>query len=121
MQYIREAIMNKEGLLPSVLMFGKNETLLETRRQILRKAGVVVDVTYHVEDVERYLVGTCALYSLLIVCHTACEDENKRIDKRAAQRPDVAIFKPVRLVSPKRFLGHVKDSYARKSTTRFMQ
>ena len=86
-------------------MYGRDITLLDTRRLVLQMAGFVVHVTDELEEVQAQLAADPAAYELLIVCHTA-PAAHRRALADLSQKAAVPICQIETLITPEELIGH---------------
>jgi DNA-binding NtrC family response regulator len=61
----------------SVLVYGRDATLLEVRRLVLERVGLHVSIATKSTDVQRMI--SAEQIDLLIVCHTIAEEETGKV------------------------------------------
>lgn len=87
-----------------VLLFGRDNYLLEIRAMVLRSAGLTVDVALDMNDCKVRMGAT--VYGVVVCCHTATDDEcNEVID--ASLRNRSASLKLERSLSPQVLIDRV--------------
>jgi DNA-binding NtrC family response regulator len=75
-------------LLPSILVFGRDPLLLETRRLVLEQAGFHVLSVADSAGVEKIVLAQPI--SLLVLCHSITDEERESVLKSAhSRRPDM--------------------------------
>jgi DNA-binding response OmpR family regulator len=75
----------------SILVYGHEARLLETRRWVLEKAGFGVQVTMELQELERLTVNQGP--DLLILCHTLSVNDCGEVLQRARElRPEMKVL-----------------------------
>jgi hypothetical protein len=87
-----------------ILLFGKDEALLETRAKVLRSVDMVADIALHVEDFSQ----SGSLYDGVVCCYTATEAECKEISAMT-DRNRTPLLKLQRLLSPLELIRQVSS------------
>jgi hypothetical protein len=91
-----------------ILIYGRDSTLLETRRLLLASGGFRVNTASDLPEfrssVERERPG----YELFILCHTVPKEE-RRIVEDMASHADAGLYQLERLESPPRFMGRISE------------
>ena len=91
-----------------VLIYGKDTTLLETRRLLLTNSGFRVRTVSSMEQF-RFLAGReRSQYELFILCHTIPEEERTKIQAMAIHQ-GIGLYQLERMEAPPRFIGKVAD------------
>ena len=90
----------------TILIYGLDPVLLDTRRMILEHAGFEVEIAHNCQDLQ---LRTASIdYNLLIVCHTVSRTEQQQIASiKNSQRPHV-LQMPI-LLLPDAFLKQVQQ------------
>ena len=88
----------------TILVYGLEAMLLDTRRLILVQAGFVVEIVHDAETFEG-LVSTNT-YDLLIVCHTVPEPQQQKI-AQMSMRPK-RVLQMEGPLQPNTFLSQVR-------------
>ena len=81
-----------------LLIYGRENMLIDTRRRILETAGFAVDANRALPDVEAQLAADPG-YALLIVCHTAPAGDRRALAE-LAEEAAVPIFQIETLITP---------------------
>jgi hypothetical protein len=87
-----------------VLLFGKDEALLETRAKVLRSVGMIAEIALYVGDFFR----SGSLYDGVVCCYTATEAECKEITA-ITDRNRTPLLKLQPLLSPREFIRQVSS------------
>jgi len=88
-----------------ILIYGKDSTLLETRRLLLASSGFRVRTVSSMEQLH-FIVNAEEKYELFILCHTIPEEERVNI-RGMAIRNGVGLYQLERMEAPPRFIGKV--------------
>ena len=81
-----------------LLIYGRENMLLDTRRRILETAGFAVDANIVLPDIQAQLAADPG-YALLIVCHTAPAGDRRALAE-LAEEAAVPIFQIEILITP---------------------
>ena len=88
----------------SILIYGLDPLLSDTRRRILERVGFQVEVADHREDFE--VSNSRFSYDLIVICHTVPGDEQRQIaSMQSTLRPQV--FQMTVLLPPDTFIEQV--------------
>jgi hypothetical protein len=90
-----------------ILTYGRDETLLHTRRLLLEQAGYMVDTASTPGSFQSHLAGAKSPYSLLILCHTIATQEQHEISSGLSSETAVYLLKAP--ASPAVFLKQVAN------------
>jgi hypothetical protein len=89
-----------------ILVYGRDSTLLETRRMLLASTGFEAETVSSLQQLRSALRNSEPPYELIIVCHTVPADERVEIQKLAA-RVRVGLYQLQLFEAPTRFIGTV--------------
>jgi hypothetical protein len=89
-----------------LLLFGKDFMLLETRAEVLRSAGSIVDVACDVAALKARMAAPGPVYDVLICCHTVTEIVCNEL-LAIARRNGTATLKLERLLAPTELINQV--------------
>ena len=89
-----------------VLTYGHDAVLLDTRRLLLKQAGVEIDIVTRAEEFRARLALAQPPYGLIILCHTISEAEQQQISTAAAQS-NTAVYTISTPMEPPDFLRTV--------------
>jgi hypothetical protein len=95
-----------------ILIYGKDSTLLETRRLLLVSSGFHVYTVSSLQQFRTLVDRERRHYELFILCHTIPEEERTRIQGMAIRR-GAGLYQLERMEEPPRFIGKVTHMSAR--------
>jgi DNA-binding response OmpR family regulator len=90
-----------------VLIYGSDETLLQTRQEVLKFAGFPSDITSDGQNFLRHMKETARVFDLFIVCHSVPVNEQLSL-ALAAKRAQVELVVLEGLVLPEEFISCVR-------------
>jgi hypothetical protein len=91
-----------------ILIYGRDSTLLETRRLLLASSGFRVNIVSNLLEFRRSVDREQPGYELFILCHTVPDDERSVIEG-VATRTDAGLYQLERMESPPRFIGRTSE------------
>ena len=91
-----------------ILIYGRDSTLLETRRLILASSGFRVNTVSTLQQFQRAAEQAQPRYELFVLCHTVPEEERDEI-KALAVRLDTGLYQIQRMESPPQFIDTVSE------------
>jgi hypothetical protein len=91
-----------------ILTYGKDETLLMTRKAILETARFTCDNAHTAEDFVGCINSSPRGYDIFIVCHSVPPEEQQVIVE-AAKGSDVEVYVLKALIQPEDFVAHVQE------------
>jgi DNA-binding response OmpR family regulator len=91
-----------------ILTYGKDETLLMTRKAILETARFTCDTAHTAEDFVGCINSSPRGYDIFIVCHSVPPEEQQVIVE-AAKGSDVEVYVLKALIQPEDFVAHVQE------------
>ncbi|MBB5060448.1 hypothetical protein HDF16_005184 [Granulicella aggregans] len=81
-----------------LLLYGRDPILLDTRRRVLQIAGFTTDMAEALPEIQAKLDSKTA-YGLLIVCHTAPEQDRRTL-RALAEEAAIPVFQIDALITP---------------------
>ena len=90
-----------------VITYGKDETLLSTRKAVLETAGLKCDTAHTAEDFLDCITSAPRGYDIFILCHTVPPQEQELIVE-AANGSSVEVYVMTTLVQPEEFIERVR-------------
>jgi hypothetical protein len=91
-----------------ILIYGRDSTLLETRRLLLASGGFRVNTVSNLVELRRYVERERPGYELFILCHTVPDEERQAIEGIAV-RMDAGLYQLERMESPPRFVSTISE------------
>jgi hypothetical protein len=95
-----------------ILLYGRDEMLLRTRRLLLQRAGFIVDTAISAEEFESRIAEADSPYDLLILGHTIPEPEQNAIIASTVN-PNTIVYPLSEPVSPRDILAKVSKLLSR--------
>jgi len=90
-----------------ILIYGRDEVLLQTRSSLLETAGFKSDTTLNGEEFARRISAEQRRYCIFIVCHSIERGEVQAIVE-AAKASGVHVYALSSMTMPDEFLGEVR-------------
>lgn len=91
-----------------LLLFGNDPILLETRAQVLRSSGPIVDIAIDVDALAQRIASANSSYIVLICCYTATEAECSEL-VAIAERHRIAMLQLERFLAPTELIQQVSN------------
>jgi hypothetical protein len=91
-----------------ILIYGRDSTLLETRRLILASSGFRVDTVSTLHKFQRAVEQAQPRYELFILCHTVPAQEQEEI-RALAVSVNTGLYQLQRMEPPPQFIGTVSE------------
>jgi hypothetical protein len=91
-----------------ILIYGRDSTLLETRRLLLASGGFRVNTVSNLLELRRSVERERPGYELFILCHTVPKEERQAIED-IASRIDAGLYQLERMESLPRFVNKISE------------
>jgi hypothetical protein len=91
-----------------ILIYGRDSTLLETRRLVLASSGFRVDTVSTLQQFQRAVEQAQPPYELFILCHTVSAEEQEEI-KALALGLNTGLYQLQRMECPPQFVDTVSE------------
>jgi hypothetical protein len=91
-----------------ILIYGRDSTLLETRRLLLATGGFRVNTVSNLPQFRASVDRERPRYELFILCHTVPDEERRTIED-IASHTDAGLYQLERMENPPQFVGRVSD------------
>jgi len=92
-----------------LLLFGKEETLLELRAKVLRSVGLAVDTSVALPDFTNQISISGNTYDGIVCCHTVTETECEEIAAIAGRSRIPLLRLESHLLPPQQLIARVLD------------
>lgn len=89
-----------------ILVYGRDFTLMDTRRMLLASTGFRADTVSSFSDLGFAVRHAQPPYELVILCHTVPEEERVSV-RRLIEKAGIGLYQLERLVHPERFINVV--------------
>jgi hypothetical protein len=94
---------------PRILLYGLDKVLLDTRRSILRTAGIKAEIATTSEEFSQQIAQAEEPYNLYVLCHSIAAEEQHELGAIAA-KSRVKVYNLSHLTTPEEFLKDVRGS-----------
>lgn len=91
-----------------ILIYGRDSTLLETRRLLLASGGFRVNIVSNLLQFRTSVERERPRHELFILCHTVPEEERLIIEE-IASHTDAGLYQLERLENPPEFVGRISQ------------
>jgi hypothetical protein len=89
-----------------ILIYGRDFTLLDTRRMLLASWGFQADTVSTFDELRSAVYHAQPTYELLILCHTVSKEDRAMV-RHLIENTGIGLYQLERLIPPKRFLNAV--------------
>lgn len=89
-----------------ILVYGRDFTLMDTRRMLLASTGFQADTVSNLNELRSAVRHAQPPYELVILCHTVPEEERVSV-RHLLQNAGIGLYQLERLVHPERFINVV--------------
>lgn len=89
-----------------LLIYGRDYTLLDTRRMLLASSGFQADIVSTLDQLRSAVRRAQPPYELVILCHTISR-EDRAVVRDLIEKTRIGLYQLEKLIPPKRFLTAV--------------